>query len=98
MYPKGGYTPGWERRDCSWEEVLGTWAEMRDGMEQLWEKGEKMVVLGQRGTVAATSHCLSAGICIPVALRERTACKDWDHPLLPPKLGVTPDSGKVSPK
>lgn len=57
-----------------------------------------VVVQGQRGTMAATAHCLAAGIFIAVALRERVALKDWDQPLHLPRLRITADSGKVHPK
>lgn len=67
-------------------------------MEHLWEKGKMVFVQAQRGTMAATAHCLSAGICIPVALRERMSLKNRDHPLHLPRLRITTVSGKVCPK
>lgn len=33
-------------------------------MERLWEKGEVVVVQGQRATAAAAARCLSAAICL----------------------------------
>lgn len=33
-------------------------------MERLWEKGEMVVVQGQRGTAAAAAHCVLVGICL----------------------------------
>lgn len=31
VYPEEGYTTEQERKNCSWEEALGTWAGMRNG-------------------------------------------------------------------